>query len=233
MDNSSQTQGGGAGLPAPSPSIDPNEYAQMQARLNELETYHRESQEVFNQLQPHSARIKRLIEDESAQRIFDDGLSAYEAMQQRNKPKLSDEWNPEVNPYLQKIEKVYEVVNNFEQKSAQYEQTQRDEANQRLLAENTKLSEQLVEKFPHLAEQNYAGISMIASYGLQNKMSFADAARALEPVYRRETSEPNLRPELGAPGIPGDSHKDGNVDMVQRAAELIREQQRKAGMTVK
>lgn len=217
-------------MPAPSPSIDPNEYAQMQTRLGELENYHRESQEVFSQLQPHSSRIKRLIEDEAAQRIFDDGLSAYETMQQRNKPKLSDEWNPEVNPYLQKLEKVYDVVNNFEQKASQYEQTQKDAANQQLLLENTKLSEQLVEKFPHLAEQNYAGISMIASYGLQNKMSFADAARALEPVYRRETAEPSLRPERGAPGIPGNSSKDGEIDMVQRAAELIREQKRKAGM---
>jgi hypothetical protein len=231
MENTIQPQGGGAGVPVPSPSIDPNEYAQMQARLSELENYQLESQEVFNQLQPHSARIKRLIEDETAQRIFDDSLSAYESMQQRNKPKLSDEWNPEVNPYLQKLEKVYDVVNNFEQKASQYEQVQQNEANQRLLAENTKLSEQLIEKFPHLAEQNYAGISMIAAYGLQNKMSFSDAARALEPVYRRETAEPTLRPELGAPGIPGNSTKDGEVDMVQRAAELIREQQRKAGMT--
>ena len=77
----------------------------------------------------------------------------------------------------------------------------------------------------HDAARNDADVA-----GMGIRVAFADAARALEPVYWRETSEPTLRPELGAPGIPGESNKDGNIDMVQRAAELIREQQRKAGM---
>jgi hypothetical protein len=214
------------GNSTPSSSIDPA----IMAELEELRSYRTEAQQVFDQLTPHQARIKRMLEDPTAAQIYDDSLSSYDMLQQRNKPKLSQEWDPETNPYLKKIDEVYDTVKNFSKQSETYQKQQQDEINQRLLQENTKLSEQLVEKFPHLAEQNYAGISMIASYGLQNKMSFADAARALEPVYRRESAEPTLRSGAGVSGVPGASEKGDNVDMVQRAAELIREQQRKAGI---
>jgi hypothetical protein len=221
----------GGGLTPPS-SIDPNEYAQMQQQLRELQQYQSETQSVFEQLSPHSARIKRMVEDENAARLFDDSLASYEALSARNKPKLSDEWNPEVNPWLKKIDEVYDQVKSFAKESTDYKQQQQEQVNQRLLSENTKLSEQLIEKFPHLAEGDYAGIKMIASYGIQNKMSFADAASALEPAYKRERSiEPTLRTTAGAPGVPGASEgKLDNVDLVERATQLIKSEQKKAGM---
>jgi regulator of replication initiation timing len=221
----------GGGFTPPS-SVDPNEYAQMQQKLRELEQYQQETQSVFDQLSPHSARIKRMVEDENAARLFDDSLASYEALSARNKPKLSDEWNPEVNPWLKKIDAMYDQVQSFAKESTDYKQQAQEQVNQRLLQENTKLSEQLIEKFPHLAESDYAGIKMIASYGIQNKMSFADAASALEPAYKRERSvEPTLRTNVGAPGVPAASdNKMDNVDLVARATELIRGEQRKAGM---
>lgn len=221
----------GGGFTPPS-SIDANEYTQMQQRVRELEQYQTETQSVFDQLAPHSARIKRMVEDESAARLFDDSLASYEALQSRNKPKLSDEWNPEVNPWLKKIDAMYDQVQSFAKDTGEYKQQQQEQVNQRLLSENTKLSEQLIEKFPNLAEGDYAGIKMIASYGIQNKMSFADAASALEPAYRRErTVEPTLRTTAGAPGVPGASeNKLDKDDLVARATELIKGEQRKAGM---
>lgn len=221
----------GGGFTPPS-SIDANEYAQMQNRVRELEQYQTETQSVFEQLSPHSARIKRMVEDENAARLFDDSLASYEALSARNKPKLSDEWNPEVNPWLKKIDAMYDQVQTFAKDSGDYKQQQQEQVNQRLLQENTKLSEQLIEKFPHLAEGDYAGIKMIASYGIQNKLSFADAASALEPAYKRERSvEPTLRTNVGAPGVPGASEgKLDNVDLVERATQLIKSEQKKAGM---
>jgi hypothetical protein len=222
----------GGGFTPPSSGIDAGEYARMQQHVRELEQYQTETQAVFDQLSPHSARIKRMVEDESAARLFDDSLASYEALSQRNKPKLSDEWNPEVNPWLKKIDAMYDQVQSFAKDSGDYKQQQQQEVNQRLLSENTKLSEQLIEKFPHLAESDYAGIKMIASYGIQNKMSFADAAGALEPAYKRERSvEPTLRTNVGAPGVPGNSEgKLDSVDLVARATELIKSEQKKAGM---
>lgn len=173
-----------------------------------------------------------MVEDENAARLFDDSLASYEALQQRQKPKLSDEWNPENNPWLKKLDEVYDEVKKFRTQSDTYQQQQQQEVNQRLLAENTKISEQLIEKYPHLSENDYSGIKMIASYGIQNKISFADAASALEPVYRRDTKvEPNLRANTGAPGVPGASERrEENTDLIARATELIRNEQRKAGM---
>lgn len=228
---SEPSPGGGFTPPAQS-GIDPNEYARMQQQLRELQQYQQETQSVFDQLAPHSARIKRMVEDESAARLFDDSLASYEALAARNKPKLSDEWNPEVNPWLKKIDAMYDQVQSFAKDSGDYKQQQQEQVNQRLLQENTKLSEQLIEKFPHLAEADYAGIKMIASYGIQNKMSFADAASALEPAYKRERSvEPTLRTTAGAPGVPGASeNKLDKDDLVARATELIKGEQRKAGM---
>jgi hypothetical protein len=229
---------GGVGEPSPGggftppSSIDAGEYARMQQHVRELEQYQTETQAVFEQLSPHSARIKRMVEDESAARLFDDSLASYEALSARSKPKLGDEWNPENNPWLKKIDEVYDEVKSFRKQSDAYGEQQQQQVNQRLLSENTKLSEQLIEKFPHLAEADYAGIKMIASYGIQNKMSFSDAASALEPAYKRERSvEPTLRTTAGAPGVPGASeNKMDNVDLVARATELIRGEQRKAGM---
>jgi hypothetical protein len=228
---SESSPGGGFTPPAQS-GIDPNEYSRMQQQLRELEQYRTETQSVFDQLAPHSARIKRMVEDESAARLFDDSLASYEALSARNKPKLSDEWNPEINPYLKKIDELYDEVKTFRKQSDEYGQQQQQQVNQRLLQENTKLSEQLIEKYPHLAEHDYVGIKAIASYGIQNKMSFADAASALEPTYRRDRAvEPTLRTTAGAPGVPGASeNKLDNVDLVARATELIKGEQRKAGM---
>jgi hypothetical protein len=223
---------GGGLTPPPQSVIDPNEYSRMQQQLRELQQYQSETQSVFDQLAPHSARIKRMVEDESAARLFDDSLASYEALSARNKPKLPDEWNPETNPWLKKIDEVYDEVKSFRKQSDAYGEQQQQQVNQRLLAENTKLSEQLIEKFPHLAEGDYAGIKMIASYGIQNKLSFADAASALEPAYKRERSvEPTLRTTAGAPGVPGASENDiDKADLVARATELIKSEQRKAGM---
>jgi hypothetical protein len=222
----------GGGFTPPSPGIDVNEYAQMQQQLRELQQYQTETQSVFDQLAPHSARIKRMVEDESAARLFDDSLASYEALSARNKPKLPEEWNPETNPWLKKIDEVYDEVKSFRKQSDAYGEQQQQQVNQRLLSENTKLSEQLIEKFPHLAEHDYIGIKAIASYGIQNKMSFADAASALEPTYRRDRAvEPTLRTTAGAPGVPGASdNKLDKDDLVARATELIKGEQRKAGM---
>lgn len=204
----------------------------MQSRLAELEQYQRESQEVFERLQPHSARIKRIVEDEDAARLFDDSLASYETLRERSKPKLPPEWDPEVNPYIKKIDEMSSKIAAFEQQSQKYQEQQQAEVNQRLLEENTKLSQQLVEKYPLLAERDYAGIKMIASYGIQNKVSFAEAASALEPIYKREGSvEPTLRTNSGAPGVPATSERQSTEkDLIERATELIREQQRKAGI---
>jgi hypothetical protein len=223
---------GGGFTPPSSPAIDAGEYARMQQQLRELQQYQQETQSVFDQLAPHSARIKRMVEDESAARLFDDSLASYEALQSRNKPKLSDEWNPEINPYLKKIDELYDEVKTFRKQSDEYGQQQQQQVNQRLLSENTKLSEQLIEKYPHLAENDYIGIKAIASYGIQNKMSFADAASALEPTYKRDRAvEPTLRTTAGAPGVPGASEgKLDNIDLVARATDLIKHEQRKAGM---
>lgn len=222
----------GGGFTPPSQGIDPQEYASMRQRMQELEQYQQETQAVFNTLSPHSERIKRMVEDENAARLFDDSLASYEALAERNKPKLSNEWDPNVNPWLKKIDEVYDQVKNFAQESSAYKQQQAQEVNQRLLDDNTKLSQQLIDKYPNLAEGNYAGIKMIASYGIQNQLSFADAASALEPVYKRESRvEPTLRANAGAPGVPGASEgKLEDVNLVARATELIRSEQRKAGM---
>lgn len=223
---------GGALTPPSTPAIDPQEYTRLQQRARELEQYQQETQAVFEQLSPHSARIKRMVEDENAARLFDDSLASYEAMQARHKPKLGDEWNPENNPWLKKIDELYDEVKGFRKQSDEYQNAQQQQVNQRLLAENTKISEQLIEKYPHLAENDYAGIKMIASYGIQNKLSFSDAASALEPAYRRDAkTEPTLRSNVGAPGVPGASERrEENIDLVARATELIRNEQRKAGM---
>ena len=57
---------GGGFTPPASPAIDANEYARMQQQLHELQKDNQDMQSVFDQLAPHSARIKRMVEDESA-----------------------------------------------------------------------------------------------------------------------------------------------------------------------
>jgi len=201
------------------PSNDP----QLTAELEDLRAYRARSEQFLEQLTPHEARIKKLLEDGDAARVFDDSVSAYDRIREERKPKLPIEWDPEQNPLLKRMMKVADTVDSWDTRSKQLEQQQAVEANQRVVHEATTYAEQLIKDVPQLAENNFAGIKSIAAFATQSNLAFKDAAEQLMPVFRRQQTTPpkSLRPNQGAPGVPQRSEKPGDDD--RSMFEIVRE----------
>jgi phosphoenolpyruvate carboxylase len=219
----SQNLNPGDGNSAPSFSVSPQEYAALQQRARELEQYQQESQQFLERLSPIAPHVKRLLEDEEARQVYDDSLNAYDTVRKRQQPQLSREWDPEINPYLKKLDNIAETVSKFSERAEAYERQEKEQANQRLLQENAKYAEDLVKQYPVLAENGYSGIEAIAMRSMQRGISFTEAAAQLEPLYktpnRQAVDAPTLRSGAGLQGVPGPSHK--TVNMKDRFLEIM------------
>jgi hypothetical protein len=212
------------------PAADPRD-----AELAELRTFREQANAAFGQLreyqpvverllsdQDYARRARVLIENETASQILDEGLAAYERATASRQPKLPPEWDPEHNPLLKEMGDVASYVKSLKEREAKQAEFAASEANQQIVREATSVAEGLIEQFPHLAENDHAGIRAIASFAVQNNVPFKDAADRLMPVFRgapaRAAAPPrSLRSETGAPGVPGRSTSPASDDSSNEA----------------
>jgi len=223
----------GGAQPAPSFSNSPD----LQ-ELEQLRAYRQETQSFLECLSPHADdirgivedenfrdRVRRLRTDERARQVYDDSMGAYDTIIEKQKPKLSREWDPEFNPYVKRIDDMAKVVDKFSQRADEYERHEREQANQRLLQDNAKIAENLIKDYPVLAENGHAGIEAIAIRSMQRSISFEEAARQLEPLYKAQTrasiDEPTLRSGAGMQGVPGPSSANKDVSVRERFLQIM------------
>jgi hypothetical protein len=126
VDPTAQTPGDGT-LTTPSPTVAPDTGTpQHDARdYDALDREIAEARRTFEVLNPHAARISRLVEDPRAAEVFDNSMRALEQFEADREPQVDERLKP-----------VYEKVNRIEKFVDNYEKAERDktEAPQREFA---------------------------------------------------------------------------------------------------
>jgi len=201
------------------PGIDPSEFANMQRELGEY-------RQIFGVLAPHADRIKRLVEDPEAAKLFDNAWTAYEDYQKKNAPVVP----PEQQPIYDKVSKLEKFVDDYTaqqrevaeapQKQFQfaYDQWQRNPANERFY-------QRLMTDHPDLQRRDIQYLAQVAA-----DQNFTEP---LEAVWKRESwrfvhgemSAPpsSLRTDAGEPGTAGNANAPQDKSIRARVIELERE----------
>lgn len=213
----------GEGQPAPSYSIDPNEYERLRQENYRLSQEQEQYQGFLEQLSPHAERVKRLLADDTAARIFDDSISAYESIQQRSKPSLPPEWDPERNPVVKRILDMDERISKFDQRTQAYDQQVQEQANQKIVAESIDFARRLASEYPVLAENNWRGFNAIVAYSQTRNVPLELAAEELKPMYAQTNpavGAPTLRSGAGQIGVPTPTPRSEG-DLKERFVQIM------------
>ena len=204
--------------PAPTqsaPSIDPAEYEALQ---NEV----RQSRQAFAMLDPHSDRIRRLLEDPNAAQLFDRSISAYETMERERAPRVPDE----MQPMFEKVSKLESFVDKYEAaQKAEAERPQREYQQHYLewqnAPSNNRFYQRLIVDHSDLQPRDIQYLAQVAA-----EKNF----EPLEETWKREgwrfvkageaTPPSSLRTDAGEVGIPGDSQRGAQGNMRDRIVQL-------------
>ena len=202
---------------SPSGHIDPEEYYALQGQVARYEA-------AFERLNPQADRIKRLVEDPDAQRIFDDAVSAMEAMKARNAPEVPAEFKP----IYDKVSKLEEFADRFTKQQEEIAQAPQREFTQRWQEwqnsrENNRFYDRLRQEQPDLKPRDLQYLAQVAAekdfapleeIWKENSWRFNHTKAAAPPA--------SLRADAGDVGIPAPSESGKAVTMRDRIAELER-----------
>jgi hypothetical protein len=203
----------------PSGHIDPEEFYALRDQNARYEA-------AFERLNPQADRIKRLVEDPDAARIFDDATSAMESLRKRNEPQVPQEFRP----IYDKVSKLEEFADRFTKQQQEAAEAPQREFTQRWQSwqndrNNNRFYERLNLDHPEVAK-NPADMQRLAS--LAAEKNFAP----LEDVWKEESwrfvksaapkPPPSLRSDAGEIGIPNPSDGAKTQTLRQRAVELER-----------
>ena len=162
---------------APAPELDTvsvsrSDYDQMQEQLAQARA-------TFEALNPHAARLERLVKDPRAGELFDNALTAYQQFEERSKPAVPSE----MQPVYEKVSKLEKFVDDFEARRKDEEERPQREAQQRYVnwqndAQNNRFFQRLMTDHPTLKPRD---ISYLAQVAAENNFE------PLEAVWKTES----------------------------------------------
>jgi len=182
-----------SGVSAPSPAIDPAEYA-------ELRRFHTDATQTFSTLEPISDDVRWMLESDDNRDFIRQARKTYEESRTARQPA----YDANTQAVLAEIAPLKEYV------SAQQKREQESVRNaQADFARKTRtLRDSLVSAKPWLAENNDAGIYAIAAFGDRlGIQDLGEAAKAFEAAGQPKSVTPprSLRGEAATAGVPGPS----------------------------
>lgn len=207
----------------PSATPSPIDAAEYEALLQENAQW----RATFASLEPQADRIKRLRDDPNAAQLFDNAVSAYEEIERKRGPKVSEE----LSPIYDKVSKLEGFVDEYRaQQKNEAERPQREFMSRytdwQNSAANNRFFSRLMADHPELKQRDIQYLAQVAS-----EQNF----EPLEETWKREswrflkpgeaTPPSSLRTDVGEVGIPGESQKgasDQGPSMRQRIVELER-----------
>jgi hypothetical protein len=178
---------------------------------------------TYEAINPHVARIERLVRDPQAGELFDNALCAYESMQ-RQSPKVPDE----IRPVYEKVSRLEKFVDEYESRQkAEAERPQRefqthynDWANS---PANNRFFTRLMADHPDLKPRDMQYLAQVAA---------ENSFEPLEAVWKKESwrferpgvSAPptSLRADAGEVGSAPQGGPPPGVTMRQRIIDLER-----------
>lgn len=206
--------------PAPqdsAPLIDPREFEILQREVSD-------AREAFGTLQPHSERIKRLLEDPSAGQLFDNAVEAYERAKRQNGPQF-DEAGRAIYDKVSRLEKFVDDVekqrkDEAERPQREFQQHYNEWANSTV---NNRFFSRLMADHPELKPRDMQYLAQVAA-----ESNF----EPLESVWKKEswrferattaTPPPSLRADAGDGTAAGAATGTDGVSMRDRIIQLER-----------
>lgn len=217
-DITTATPGAAAAPAAPAVQI-PEDY-------EELKSYRDRYNQLAETITPYLDDIRPIIEDDESREFWRSARSTYEQQKEARKPRLTPELEMIRDEFKETLTPLVEYVGS--------ERTAKERAEQERIASaqqaNLDYAKRLVAERPQLAEDDYAGIGMLAAYAANRNISLEEAykragdrfASAPPPKEKPPTS---LRGDGAAPGVPGESKLPpikSTVDLRKRLANNLR-----------
>jgi hypothetical protein len=171
-------------------------------------------------LQPYAEDIRPIIEDEDTRSFLREARTTYQRQKQDREPKLSPELQMLREDLVKEAGPAVAWVNE-QRAAAEQAKKEAEESAQRA---NVLYAQRLAAERPDLAEDNFAGIGMIAAYAAARGMSLEEAykttgSRLAAPPAKKEPPT-SLRGESAAPGVPGPSEQPKATSLGQLRTRL-------------
>jgi len=209
---------------SPAPAVTyPSDYEELRNRVSAYER-------TMAQLEPYADLIEPIVSDDDRRTFMKSALETYNERLEKQKP----QYTPELALLREEVGKeltpVLEYVNS--ERTAK-EQAKKD-AEQAAQQSNLAYAQRLAAERPDLAEDNFAGIGMLAAYAANRGVSLEDAyksagSRFSAPPPAKKTPPASLRGDTAAPGVPGESRQEKATtlsSMRKRLADNMRAAQR-------
>lgn len=206
--------------PAPEPDTIPVSRAEYDAMQEQLA----QARATFEVLNPHAARLEKLVKEPRYAEIFDDAITAYENIRTRSQPQVPDE----IRPVYEKVSKLETFVDKYEAREKEAQERPAREYQQRYnewqnAPSNNRFFQRLMSDHPELKPRDIQYLAQVAA---------EDNFEPLEAVWKKEswrferqaTSAPptSQRADAGEVGSAPSSNGSQGPSMRERIIELER-----------
>lgn len=216
------------------PGIQPG--AQIQYRepedYKELQGYRDRYNQLAETISPYIDDIRPIIENEDDREYIRTARRTRETLRQQQEPTMDPQFRPLVDHFEKQFAPVVEFATNAqkrEREAAEAKDAEAKTAEQTAFKANEDYARRLIADRPDLAEDNFAGVGMLAAYAANRGISLEEAwtrkGNTLGAPPKKITPPTSLRGDAAAPGVPGESKTPpikSKVDLKNRLAANLR-----------
>jgi hypothetical protein len=229
-------------MSATDPSVTPGAVAPSAPQVTypedyeELKGYRDRYNSLAETLSPYVDDIRPIIEDEDRRNFWREANKTYEDRLKAREPEIAPEFQPLVKHFEEKFAPVVEYATNQQKREA--EAAAKAEAETKGAAEaaqraNLEYAKKLAAERPDLADDEFAGIGMLAAYAANRGISLEEAwnrkGSSMGAPVKREKPPTSLRGDAAAPGVPGES-TEPKITSMKGLTKRLASNLRAAGM---
>lgn len=204
---------------------EPDDYA-------ELKGYRDRYNALSETLAPYVEDIRPIIEDEGSREYWRTARKSRDLLQQQQEPQMDPQFAPLVSHFEKQFAPVVEYATNAQKREREATEAKENETKaeqQKSFKANEDYARRLIAERPDLAEDNFAGVGMLAAYAANRGISLEEAwtrkGNTMGAPAKKVTPPTSLRGDSAAPGVPGESKAPAiksRVDLTRRLAANLR-----------
>lgn len=204
---------------------EPDDYA-------ELKTYRDRYNALAETISPYVDDIRPIIENEGDREYWRTARKSRELLQQQQEPQMDPQFKPLIAHFEDKFAPVVEYAANQQKREKEANDkaaAEKDAADKAAFKANEDYARKLIADRPDLAEDNFAGVGMLAAYAANRGISLEEAwtrkGNTLGAPPKKVSPPTSLRGDAAAPGVPGESKAPpikSRVDLTRRLAANLR-----------
>lgn len=198
----------------------------------ELQGYRDRYNQLSETLAPYVDDIRPIIENEGDREYWRTARKSRDLLQQQQEPTMDPQFRPLVDHFEKQFAPVVEYATNAqkrEREAAEATERETKAESDKAFKANEDYARRLIADRPDLAEDNFAGVGMLAAYAANRGISLEEAwtrkGNTLGAPPKKVTPPTSLRGDAAAPGVPGESKAPpikSKVDLRNRLAANLR-----------